>query len=200
MGASNDAEKEAKKSERTRQANIAASTGKVNAIFDAPSRQMQYADFGNALRQMYTQDANRQKVVADRNLKFSMAKRGLTGGSAAIDAGRTLNEDYSKGILNAERKAQAAVSDLQNQDQQSRLNLTQLAQTGADATTLGRQAAEGLAASAQNAQANAMAGGLGDIFGNTAAVYQKQNAADAQLKQLKAMQSIYGPKPGQPGA
>lgn len=196
MGASsNNAEKEAKKAERARQANIAGSTARINSIFDAPSRQAQYADFGNALRDYYRQDLDKQQADASRNLKFSLAKAGLTGGSAAADSGRVLSDDYQKGIINAERKAQAAVSDLQNQDAQARLNLTQLAQQGADATTVGRQAAEQLAASAQNAKNNAFVNGLGDVFGNTAMIYQKQNAADQARKQFAAMQAAYAPRP-----
>lgn len=198
MGTSNDAEKEAKKSERSRQAGIADATSRINAAYDSPSRTAQYADFGNALRDYYMGDATRQKEIADRNLKFSLAKAGQTGGSLAVDSGKTLADEYARGILNAEQKTQAGVSDLQAQDEASRLNLTQLAQSGLDATTAAARAMSGIQSNAQQAQGNAFANGLGDIFGTTASIYQKQNQAVKERKQADQISSMYAKSPWGP--
>ena len=83
---SNSAQREAQRAEAERQRRIAATTGQINAAYDAPGRQSQYDDFLKAVRQNYTDDATRQKRDVDRSQKFSLARSGLTGGSAAVDA------------------------------------------------------------------------------------------------------------------
>jgi len=196
MGSNNGAERaqrEAQQAEEARRAAIAETTRRVNAAYDAPERQRQYDDFVGAVRDNYVRDANRQKKVADRNLKFSMARGGLVGGSADVDAKRTLGEEFTRGILDAEGKAQGALADLKAQDEASRLNLIQLAQSGLDATTATQRAGAQIAASAQGAKADAMAKGLGDIFGTTSSIYkQQQEAAARRAGQLAPVGSLYG--------
>lgn len=187
------AQQAANASDAQRQSNISATTNRINQIFSAPARQQQYSDLGTALNSFYTQDANRQKAIADRNLTFSMARSGLTGGSAAADAGTTLGDEYSRGILQASQKAQGAVAGLQQQDQSTRAQLTQLAENGMNSTTAASQAAAALQANVGNAQANATTTGLGDIFGQTSQLYQQQQQAAATRRQLQTpIGSIYG--------
>lgn len=183
------AQNAANQQEAQRQAQVAATTQRINGIFSSPQRQQQYTDLGNALTNYYTQDANRQKQIADRNLTFSEARSGLTGGSAAADAGNLLSDEYTRGLLSAGQKAQGAVANLEGQDQQTRAQLTQLAQNGMDATTAASQAASAMGADIGNAQANAKAQGLGDIFGQTSQLYQQQQQAAAFRKTAGA----YGP-------
>lgn len=196
MGSSNGAERaqrEAQQAEEARRAAIADTTRRVNAVYDAPERQRQYNDFVGAVRDNYVRDAQRQKAVTDRNLKFSMARSGLVGGSADVDAKRTLGEEFNRGILTAEGKAQSALADLRAQDEASRLDLIQLAQSGLDATTATQRAGAQIAASAQGAKSDAMAQGLGDIFGSTSAIYkQQQEAAARRAGQLAPVGSLYG--------
>lgn len=192
MGASSGAsaaQNAANQSEAQRQAQVAATTQRINDIFNSPQRQQQYSDLGNSLTSFYTNDANRQKAIADRNLMFSEARSGLTGGSAAADAGNLLSDEYTRGLLSAGQKAQGAVAGLEGQDQQTRAQLTQLAQNGLDSTTAASQAASAMSAGIGNAQNSAAAQGLGDIFGQTSALYQQQQQAAAFRKSMGA----YGP-------
>src|SRR5688572_11550915 len=106
MGSSNSAQRQAQRAEADRQARIASTTSRINSVYDAPGRQAQYDDFLSAVRQNYTEDATRQKTTADRDLKFSMARSGLHGGSADVDARRTAGEEFQRGILQAEDRAQ----------------------------------------------------------------------------------------------
>jgi hypothetical protein len=183
------------KAEAARQIAIKQGTSRVNSIFDDPARAAQHADFLKAIRDFYTTDANKQKGIADRNLKFSMARSGLTGGSAANDANTTLGEEYQKGLLGAENKAQGAFSDLQQQDEQSRLNLLNMVRSGMDATTASQRAGGIMQANAASAQSNALAGGLGDIFGSTADTYKTQQDAAARRQGVRdAYGSFYGAK------
>lgn len=195
-GGSGKAQRAAERQEAERQAAIRAGTGRINAIFDAPERQAQYADFVNAVRENYMRDANRQKALADRRLKFSLARSGLTGGSAAVDANRTLGEEYTQGILGAESRAQAAGGDLRGQDEATRLQLQSMVQAGLDATTAASRAMSGIQANAQSAKGAAFAQGLGDIFGSTADIYRRQEEAAARRRGARDAQvSIYGPRP-----
>ncbi len=184
MGSSNRAQREAQRAEDQRRAAITGTTAEVNRIFDAPARQTQYADYAGAVRKRYTDDANRQKGIADRQLKFSLARSGLAGGSADVDARRTLGEEYSRGILSAEDKAQSAVADLKSRDEQQRLNLIQLVQSGLDATTAAQRANAQVAQTSEAARGTAGLTGLGDIFGATAAQYKAQQEAAARRQGL----------------
>lgn len=185
-------QREALATERQRQAGITRSTEAINAVFDSPKRQKQYADYVTALRDYYGQDVGRQKTIADRNLKFSNAKAGLTGGSAAVDNGRLLGDEYNRGLLASENQAQASLADLMNQDQQERLSLTSLARSGLDATTAAQNAAQSMQNNIATARSGATAKGLGDLFGGTADVYkQQQQAAQFRAGQLAPLGTHY---------
>lgn len=188
-----NAQKEAKRAENERQYRIAQTTGEINRVYDAPGRQKQYDDFLGAVRTHYTDDANRQKQVADRNLKFSMAKSGLSGGSADADARTTLGEEFTRGLLTAEDNAQGALGDLKQSDESSRLQLLTMAQSGLDATTAASRAMANTQQGAQAAKARATSDGLGDIFAATNKTYQQQQEAAGRRAGITApVGSYYG--------
>lgn len=196
MGApdTSKAQRAAQASEDARRAAIAGTTSRVNQIYDAPSRQAQYNDFVGALREHYTGDVNRQKTVADRNSKFALARGGLIGGSAEVDANRNLGEEYQKGLLNAENRAQSGLSSLKNQDEASRMQLIQLAQSGLDSTTAASRAMSNMSADTRGNMADAQAKGLGDVFASTAATRDRQLQAAERLRgQRSPVGSVWGP-------
>jgi hypothetical protein len=193
MGQHNSSQNAAERLERERQAKAAATSARINAAYDAPGRQSQYDDFLNAVRQNYTEDATRQKAVADRGLKFATARSGLSGGSADVDSRRTAGEEFQRGILQAEDRAQGALGDLKGADEQSRLQLLQMAQSGLDATTAASRANAAISSGAQSALADQKAKGLGDIFGSTIKTVNTQQEAAAQRRgQTSAVGSLYG--------
>lgn len=193
MGSSNRAVKQAKRQERERQAAIDLGTGRVNAIYDAPDRVGQRDDFIAALRAQYGDQLDRQKAVADRRLRFALARNGLTGGSAAVDANRTLGEDYMAGLVDAENRAQGAGAALMAQDEESRLALLQLVQSGMDAATAGSRAQSALRTNLERSRTGALTDSLGDVFGNTATIYKRQEeGAERRRGEKAAFDSIYG--------
>lgn len=193
MGSSNRAVKQAKRQERERQAAIDLGTGRVNAIYDAPDRVGQRDDFIAALRAQYGDQLDRQKAVADRRLRFALARNGLTGGSAAVDANRTLGEDYMVGLVDAENRAQGAGAGLMAQDEESRLALLQLVQSGMDAATAGSRAQSALRTNLERSRTGALTDSLGDVFGNTATIYKRQEeGAERRRGEKAAFDSIYG--------
>jgi hypothetical protein len=188
------AQREAERAEQERQARIAAGTARVNQVFDAPEREQQRGDFLTALRENYRRLADKQKGNADRNLRFSLARGGLTGGSAAVDSNRKLGEEYTEGLLNAETRAQGAVGELRGQDEASRLQLLSMIQQGLDATTGAARAGDAIRANAQAGQGAALSEGLGDIFGGTADIYKRQQEAAERRRGIGAgREQIYAP-------
>jgi hypothetical protein len=195
MGSSGggNAAREAEEQERRRQAQINQTTAQINSLFDSPDRQKQIADFQRAMQDFYQQDLGRQHEGATRNLKFALARSGLTGGSQQIDANRDLGESYQRGILESERRAQGAAANLRAQDEQTRANLTSMAMSGLSATNAATQAAAGMRASLEGAQAAAKADALGDLFGNIATIKSRSEEDAARRRADRQYTSMYGP-------
>jgi hypothetical protein len=190
-GGSDRAARQAAAMEAQRKAEIARGTDLIDQAFAA--RQPQYGDFVSALREHYTSDAERQKEVADRQLRFSMARGGLTGGSAQTDANTNLGREFSEGLLGAERQAQVGLADLMSRDDASRMNLLALVQGGAGAATAAQQAGTAMRSNIQGAKAAGLASGLGDIFGGTADLYKQQQEAAARRRGLKEAEIYANP-------
>lgn len=165
MGSSSSSStNKAAQAEGLRQANIDRSVQQINQIYGSPKREAEINDFLGASRSFYRQNLDRQKQSADRSLKFAMARNGQTGGSVAVDANRLLGENFQQGVLNADRLAQSAANDLRNADEQSRMNMISLAQSGADMTAGSSRAAQQLRSNLAGANAQLNADSLGDVF------------------------------------
>jgi hypothetical protein len=191
---SDSAAKQAQANESARTASIANSTGQINQIFDNPARQAQYGQLAKDTSAYYTNQLNDQKTINDRNLKFAEARGGQIGGSVQADQGAQSGKDYLKGVLEAQRRGDAASASLQGQDQQSRANLIAAAQGGLDATSAASQAASAMRGNAQAGMAGATSNALGDTFGDFAGIYQRsQDAAALRNGQLNAYNTVYQP-------
>ena len=192
-GAGNSATRRAERAENARQARMAQGEREVNAAFDAPGRQQQYADFLKAVREGYMLDANKQKAIADRRLKFALARSGNTGGSVAIDQNRTLGEEFTKGIIGSENRAQGALADLKSDDENSRQALISMIRSGADATTAASRMMSMGASNASGAKSRALTDGIGDIFSGTSDLYLRAEDAAARRRGARDAQvSLYG--------
>jgi hypothetical protein len=95
--------------------------------------------------------------------------------------------------LNAENRAQSGLAGLKSQDEASRMQLIQLAQSGLDSTTAASRAFSNINADTRGNLADAQAKGLGDIFTATnATVRQQQEAAARRAGQRAPVGSIWG--------
>ena len=195
-GSSNSAQRAAEAAERERQAQIRGSVGRINEAFDNPNRQREIGDYLGATRQFYMNDLNRQKGETDRNLKFAMARSGQTGGKVAIDSAARVGQDYNRGVIESDRRAQSAAADLRSQDEGSRLGLIQMAQSGLDATTGSSRALSALQNNLQAGRSTATAQGLGDAFGTFANLFKRSQEAAATRRGEKY---VYGTLYGQGG-
>lgn len=179
-GGGNSAAKEANRAEEQRQASIRGTQAKVNDVFNSPQRAADIGDFVNATRSFYQQDLDRQKAEADRGLKFALAKSGLTGGSTQVDQQGLLADNYGRGLLQVEQKAQGAGASLSAADQDARARLISLATSGLDATTAAQQAAASMRSNLQAGQSEAQLGSLGDSFSQFNQFAQNAKAAQQQ--------------------
>ena len=196
-GSSNSAQRAAEAAERERQAQIRGSVGRINEAFDNPNRQREIGDYLGATRQFYMNDLNRQKGETDRNLKFAMARSGQTGGKVAIDSAARVGQDYNRGVIESDRRAQSAAADLRSQDEGSRLGLIQMAQSGLDATTGSSRALSALQNNLQAGRSTATAQGLGDAFGTFANLFKRSQEEAAARRGEKY---VYGTQYGRLGS
>lgn len=197
-GESNNAQKQAERNEKARQAQITQSVNAINKVYDDPRREQEIGSFLDATRSFYGDTLQRQKLDNDRQLSFALARQGLTGGSRQVDANRLLGENYQRGVLESDRLAQSAAADLRNQDEQSRLNLTAMAQSGLDATTAQSQAASAMRNNLLSGQSTATAQSLGDVFGGMANIYKSSQEQAAERRGFNyGLGSLYQPAFGQ---
>ncbi|MEW4985180.1 hypothetical protein [Stenotrophomonas geniculata] len=179
--------------EMERQERIRESQGRINQVFDNPRRARDIADFVSATRSKLMDDLNRQNTDAARELKFSLARGGLSGGSVNLDQNRRLADEYNRGLINVEGRAQGAGAQLEAADQDARARLIQLATSGLDATTAASQAAAGLRSNFENARSQAFGEQLGDQFA-TIGGFVKNRREEAARRQANrdANFNLYG--------
>ena len=199
-GGSNSAQQQADANERERQAQIAATSSQINALFNDPKRTAQYDQLAKDTTQYYTDDLNRQNAIAARKMKFALANSGLLGSSQQAAEGAQLGDDYQKGLLTAQRRGNQAASDLRSADESSRMQLLGMAESGADMSTLSSNATSSLLGNLQSGQSQATANDLGNLFGNLSDVYA--NSQDAEQKRrgmLYGYNQLYSPMYGAGG-
>ena len=163
---SNKAAEEAAAAEKARQAAIAATQGRVNAVFDSPERQAEIERAIAAQRDFETGILNQKKTDTDRQLKFALARNGQVGGSTQVDQQRRFGQDYANALLGVERSAQGFGANIRGADQEARARLISLATAGLDATTGAQQAAEAMRTNLQAGNANRNAENVANAFVN----------------------------------
>ena len=201
-GSTSRAGEEANRMEQQRQAAIKGTQARVNATFDSPGRQADIAGLVSATRTFFGQDLDRQKADTDRQLRFAMARGGLMGGSVNRDTQKEFGEQYGRGLLEVERRALGAGSELEASDQDARARLISLATSGLDATTGASQAAAALRTNLAAGKSAAQANGLGDAFGNFAQFIkqsresaEQRRGADDAYGRMALYNTGYGGKP-----
>lgn len=193
MGTNNSAANAANAADAARQAQIQQSINSINSAYNTPQRQAQYQQYGQNLNQFYTNQVNEQEATNARNLKFALARSGLTGGSAAVDANTQLNKDYTQGLLQASRQAQAGQAGLQQSDINAKNQLISLAQQGGNIGTIPQQVSQAQSAALGTAQNYGSANSLGNLFAGTAQIYQNEQTQAANRKaQQSPIGSLYG--------
>jgi len=187
-GGGGGASNQAQQMEQQRQASIAKNVADINTAFGG--REGQYDDFVTARRAQYGDELGRQQKVATRQNKFALARSGLTGGSAAVDTGKKLADEFNLGTINAENRASGELAGLKSADENSRNQMIALAQSGASIGNGAAQTAAGLRANIESARANSVPDALGSVFGQSADIY-KQMQEQAAIRKGLRYSSLY---------
>jgi hypothetical protein len=193
VGTGNSAANAANAANAQQQQSIQNSVGQITSAYNNPNRANQYQQYQTNLQNYYTGQVNNQEAVNARNLKFAMARSGLTGGSAAVDSNTQLQKDYTQGLLGASQQAAAGTSALEQSDINAKNQLIGLAQQGNFTGAIPSQVAAAQNASLQSASNFGNANSLGNVFAGTAGIYQNEQTAAANRKaQTSPIGSLYG--------
>ena len=193
MGTGSSAANAANAANAQQQQQIQQSVSQINNAYSSPNRQAQYQTYQQNLGNYLTGQVNNQEAINARNLKFAMARSGLTGGSAATDSNTQLNKDYTQGLLQASQQAQAGTSALEQADINSKNQMISLAQQGNFTGAIPTQVAQATSANLGNAQNAFNPQGLGNLFQATGNIYNNEQTAAAQRSaQTSPIGSIYG--------
>lgn len=198
MGApSNRAARDAQRLEEQRLAQQTATQSRINQVFDNPQRMQEIAAFVGDVRALGMQDLDRHKGIADRQLKFAVARNGQVGGSTQVDRQRELGEGYQRGTLDVDRRAMGAGADLQAADEDARARLISLSTQGLDATTGAARSAAAMRVNAESARSASNWDGLNQFFsGASDFVRQSREAADRRRGLYASGFSPYGAMDG----
>ncbi len=193
MSQSNNAANSAAAANADTQAQIQNSVQQIQNAYSNPNRQSQYTAYGNNLQNYYTGQVNNQEAINARNLKFAMARSGLSGGSASVDSNTQLQKDYTQGLLQATQAATAGVNSLKQADLNSENQLISQAQAGGGVGVIPGQIAATQAANLAQGQNYANSNAVNNLFTGTAAIYnQEQQAAALRKSQQSPFGSLYG--------
>jgi hypothetical protein len=189
---SSRSDKQAKINEDQRNRAIHEGIGQVNAIYGS-GREAQYGDYLQALRDRYTADLTDQSAIVDRKSKFSLARRGVIGGSAEQDTQRRNRKAYIQSLLANESGAQGAVGRLRQSDESSRQNLINMIFGGLDASTSAQRAGAAMRGNLAAAQSDFIPSALSSMAGAGANTYAQGAQYDAyRAGSRSAREALYG--------
>lgn len=163
----------------------------VNSIFDSPGRDAEVAEVLAARRGLYFDELGRQKADADRQLKFAMARSGLSGSRQAIDAGRLLGERHQRGIVDAENLALNEANQLRMADEEARADLIRLVQSGADVTTASNAATARMQQNLAGSRTSGNVSALGDVFGTFSDLYKQSRERAGERQAQSDLRTAY---------
>lgn len=156
---------QAEQQERERQQRIKDATDKINDLFNNPARAQLYEKQRSAVLELNRDNIARQFAEASRDNRFHLARTGMSGGSLDIDSHAELNRQNNEGLVRAAQLADNAAAQLRADDERTRANLINMAQSGINSTQAQQMAANQAQANAAAAAANANAATVGDLFG-----------------------------------
>lgn len=148
------------------QGQAATAAGARNALYDDTKKSV----FDNLMRQV-----NEQGDVAGRQASFSLARRGLTGGSADVDAHSALDKERTNAVLRIGNQADSAASNLKSSDETARLQLIDRIHGGMSADQAITSANIAQSNAAESAKSEALASSLGQVFSTYANYNNNQN-------------------------
>ena len=130
----------------------------------AADREALYSKIGLDQKAKLTDDLNTDRTKTEREIRFGMARNGLSGGSADIDANSEVLDQYNKGLLKATQNADSTVNSARSADEKTRVNLINSIRSGLDQGSAVSVAQEGMANNAKAAADEANSASLAGFF------------------------------------
>lgn len=149
---------------------VKASLEKAGALNDkSQAREQLYSKIGSDATNVAKTDIDKERMLTERELKFQLARNGLSGGSRDIDANRDVLDTYQQGILKASNIGTQTANEARSSDEKTRVNLINSIQAGLTSGDAVQQAYAGMAnnaTAAQDAANNASLAGFFDVLRN----------------------------------
>ena len=191
-GGSGNAVREAEAAERERREEIAAAQRRVEEIFGSPQREADILGVEDATRAFLQGDLDRKKGDTDRQLKFSLARSGLSKGSVDVDLNSRLADDFLRGILEVERRSKTAGSTLRAEDARSKSGLFSQILGGLDSTLAADQANSALGRNINFTRSSSLQKGIGNFFGDFTNIFKSNRLADIDRRANFNFNTLYG--------
>lgn len=131
---------------------------------------------------------------AARKLKFELFATGQAGGSGDIDQNALLRRKYSEGLIDLGGKADMAKADFRNADEGTRLQLLQSIDAGMDQGSALSSAMQQMQVASDKASASAMGTSVGDLFDNSAMLYNQSQLARGRAAGQTEWWNNYNPQ------
>lgn len=162
-------------------------------------RESFYQNAGNDVFNLKKESLDRNKLNADRELKFQLARTGNFGGSNQIDQNNEINNNYQRGLLDIGNLQQSTINNARANDETSRVDLIGRVRAGMNQSDALNSAASQQQSNLAQARDNAISQTVTDYFGGMKYLqgqnqYQQDFAA-AQKKygtQAKAFNGTVG--------
>jgi hypothetical protein len=165
--------------EAARKARVDSSVSAINALFLDPAtgkitvpRQQALDDVEAKVQQRFLPEFQKDTGNAQRELKFAIARRGLSGGSAQSDAARRLRERVAETERDISQKALVARGEAERGQQNLLDNLIAQAQADTEQSVLLNQASSGQNAAINRAVENAKAQTLPNAFQDVGTLFK----------------------------
>lgn len=126
----------------------------------------------------------KDRSKAEREVRFQLARQGLMGGSADIDQGRELLEQFQEGSLEARNAATASANSARGADETTRVNLINNVRSGMAESDALSAAFAGMQNNATTARDNAMATDIGSFFDDISILRARQQYQDGMNSKL----------------
>ena len=133
-----------------------------DATDQAKARQVGYDNVRQNALAVALDSLSKQKEVAGRDIRFNVARSGLTGGSVDVDQNQALANKYSDGVIQANSGADGVVNNVRSRDESTRADLISRINAGMDANSATQSALSQM----QNNQAVAKVDGQSNLLSN----------------------------------
>lgn len=167
-------------------------TTKATRAATMAGREKLYAGFGEDTKNTAMQDLNKDRDIMQRDIGFSLARQGLSGGSRDIDLGRDIMDRYQQGVLKAADMGLSVTNNARMADDRTRIGLINSVRSGLDQGSAQQQAYESMTNNARQASDNAKNTNLAGFFDSMRGLQQEYNYNQG----LKQGQAKYGGKSG----